>query len=191
MNKAIFLDRDGTINVEKDYLYRIEDFEFLPGVIDALRDLQQKDYRIIVVTNQSGIARGYYLENDFIRLNEWMKDTLREHGVKVDAVYYCPHHPEAKIEKYRLECECRKPKLGLFEQAIKEFDIDVDKSYAIGDKIRDCAICRSTQCHGFLIGENEDPQIIEAVKQGEHQNISYADDVVEASRIILKEIGEV
>lgn len=189
MNKAIFLDRDGTINVEKDYLYRIQDFEFLPGVIEALYNLQNNDYHLIIVTNQSGIARGYYLEDDFTRLNEWMKENLKKHGIFLDAVYYCPHHPNAKINKYRLECECRKPKLGMFQQAIKDLNIDIDQSFAIGDKIRDCAICCSTKCKGFLIGNNEKFEIVSSVKKGEYHNIQYADDLLDASRSILLQNG--
>lgn len=186
MNKVVFLDRDGTINVEKDYLYKIEDFEFLPGVIEALRDLQSAGYKLVVITNQSGIARGYYTEEDFQKLNTWMLNELKDHGVEIAAVYYCPHHPEAKIEKYREECSCRKPRLGMYEQAIKDFDIALEKSYAIGDKIRDCCICETTPCHGFLIAENENREIIDAVKAGEYRNVMYAFDLLDAAgRIVL------
>lgn len=186
MNKAVFLDRDGTINVEKDYLYKIEDFEFLPGVIEALRVLQSAGYKLVVITNQSGIARGYYTEGDFQKLNTWMLNELKDCGVEIAAVYYCPHHPEAKIEKYREECSCRKPRLGMYEQAIKDFDIALEESYAIGDKIRDCCICATTKCHGFLIAENENREIIDAVKAGEYRNVRYADDLKDAARRIVR-----
>ena len=138
--KAIFLDRDGTINVEKDYLYRIEDFEFLPRVIDALKLLQSAGYLLIIITNQSGIARGYYKESDYEKLNAWMLKELKQKGINISAVYHCPHHPNAKIDKYRVNCSCRKPNKGLFEKAINDFNIDLSLSYSIGDKIRDCAI---------------------------------------------------
>ena len=184
MNKAIFLDRDGTINVEKNYLYKIEDFEFLPGVVEALKILQDEGYLLIIITNQSGIARGYYTEKDFHILNDWMVSTLKGYGICINAVYYCPHHPDASIEGYRKDCECRKPKFGLFEHAIKDYEIDLSQSYAIGDKIRDCAICITTDCKGFLVANNETKDVIESVKRGEYKNIRYADNLEECARII-------
>lgn len=185
MNKAIFLDRDGTINVEKHYLYKIEEFEFLPGVIEALKKLQDAGYLLIVITNQSGIGRGYYTEKDFKVLNDWMVNTLKEKGVVISAVYYCPHLPDAKVLKYRKDCDCRKPKLGMYYQAIKDFDIDVSQSYAIGDKIRDCEICKSTGCHGFLISQNEGEEIISAVKSHQFKNIEYGKDLSECAMSIV------
>ncbi len=183
--KAVFLDRDGTINVEKDYLYKTEEFEFLPGVIDALELLEQSGYMLIVITNQSGIARGYYNENDFHKLNQWMLKELEDKGVNIAKVYYCPHHPAAKIEQYRLDCNCRKPRLGLFEMAVHDFDLDLDLCYAIGDKLRDCSICESTKCHGFLIADNEDPEVIERVKSGKIKNVSYKKDLLAAAKAIV------
>lgn len=185
MNKAVFLDRDGTINVEKHYLYKIEDFEFLPGVIEGLKLLQEAGYLLIVITNQSGIGRGYYSEEDFNILNHWMLETLEENGVTVNAVYYCPHLPDAQVEKYRKECECRKPKLGMFLQAIEDFEIDLNKSYAIGDKIRDCAICKESSCCGFLIYDNEKPDVIESVKKGEYQRIKYRTNFLNCCKEIV------
>ena len=176
-NKAVFLDRDGTINVEKNYLYRIEDFEFLPGTIEALKILQDAGYLLIIITNQSGIARGYYTEDDFHILNDWMLDTLKKQGISIAKVYYCPHHPEGIIGKYRVNCNCRKPKLGMFMTAKEDFDLDFNECFAIGDKIRDCSICESTGCCGFLIGENEEPEIIDKAKSGKMSNICYASDL--------------
>ncbi len=184
MNRAIFLDRDGTINVEKHYLYRQEDFEFLPGVVDALKQLQRMGYLLIVITNQSGIGRGYYTEADFQKLNEWMVGFLKEQGVIIADVYFCPHLPDAKVPEYRKDCECRKPKLGMYRQAILDYNIQIGHSYAIGDKIRDCAICESTPCKGFLVGYNENPEIIAEVEQGKWKNITYAKDLWECVRMI-------
>lgn len=186
MNKAIFLDRDGTINVEKNYLYRIDDFEFLPGVVDALKQLQRAGFMLIIITNQSGIARGYYTEKDFQKLNEWMVTQLKMQDVIIDQVYFCPHLPDAEVEKYRKDCNCRKPKLGMFQQAIADYNIQLSKSYAIGDKIRDCAICEQTVCKGFLVGENEQPEIIEKVKDGGYERVGYANSLADATNIILQ-----
>lgn len=185
MNKAIFLDRDGTINVEKHYVYKTEDFEFLPGVIDGLRQLQNLGYLLFIVTNQSGIGRGYYTEEDFIELTDWMLKLFEDERIHISKVYFCPHLPDAKIEKYRVKCECRKPKLGMYEQAVNEFDIDLTQSFAIGDKIRDCAICETTECKGFLIGNNEKMEIINNVKKNEYANIYYAISLFKCAGMIV------
>lgn len=185
MNKAIFLDRDGTINVEKQYLYKIEDFELLPGVLDGLSLLQNADFLLIIITNQSGIARGYYREEDFIKLNSWMIKYFCDRGIKITKVYYCPHLPDAPVERYRINCQCRKPALGMFKQAIQDYDIDLNTSYAIGDKIRDCAICRSTPCRGYLIGEIEKPEIISDVKNGKIHGVKYSDDLYHSAIEII------
>lgn len=189
-NKAIFLDRDGTINVEKHYLYKIDDFEFLPGVIEALRMLQEAGYLLIVVTNQSGIARGYYSEEDFEVLNSWMIEYLKEQGIVITKVYYCPHLPEAKVMKYRKRCSCRKPLLGMYERAIEEYDIDISKSWVIGDKIRDCSICTKYACRGFLISDNEKSDIVNQVKSHEIKNVSYAGNLLESAKRIVSRVEE-
>ena len=153
LRPAVFLDRDGTINVEKEYLYKIEDFEYMDGAIEGLRQLQNWEYMLVIVTNQSGIARGYYGEDEFRKLTNWMLCDMEKHEIHIDGVYICPHHPEGKIEKYRKICNCRKPKTGLFYQAARECGIDFSKSIAIGDKMRDLEICRETGAHGFLLSE--------------------------------------
>ena len=132
MQKALFLDRDGVINVEKDYLYRVEDFEFIDGIFDLISYYQKLDYKIFVVTNQSGIARGYYSENDFKHLTEWMISEFLKYDIKIEQVYFCPHHPDISGE-----CSCRKPKPGMILEAAKIYNIDLEHSIMIGDKERD------------------------------------------------------
>ncbi len=139
-------------------------------------------YKLIIITNQSGIARGYYTELDFYTLNTWMLGVLEEQGVDIDAVYFCPHHPKGKVDKYRVECDCRKPKTGLFREAVEAFNLKIDKCYTIGDKIRDCSICESTGCKGYLIGETEAIDIINSVKAGDYRNVDYAEDLLCAVR---------
>lgn len=175
--KAVFLDRDGTINRDKEYLYQIEDFEILPGVIEGLHFLQEAGYLLIVVTNQSGIARGYYTEQNFQTLNAWMIRTFKEKGIQISSVYYCPHLPDALMPAYRKNCRCRKPGIELYERAVKEFYIDLSKSYVVGDRIRDCSICAKTDCRGFLIGENEELAVIEAVQNGKYKHVKYEKDL--------------
>lgn len=130
MTKAIFLDRDGVINLDKAYVSKIEDFEFCEGVFEALTHFQNLGYLLIIVTNQSGISRGYYTEEDFQKLTDWMRKELLHVRIKIDAVYHCPHAPEAN-------CACRKPQSGMFLKAIEDFDIDVKQSWMIGDKPSD------------------------------------------------------
>ena len=151
LRPAVFLDRDGTINVDKGYLCRIEDFEYLQGAVEGLRHLKEWGYLLVVITNQSGIARGYYRKEDFCKLTEWMLTDLRAKGVSVDRVYYCPHHPEGIVKEYAVACDCRKPGTGLFYRAAKELGIDFDRSIAIGDKERDLAICNETGVTGILL----------------------------------------
>lgn len=153
LRPAVFLDRDGTINVEKEYLYKIEDFEYMEGAVEGLRQLQNWGYILVIVTNQSGIARGYYGEEDFWKLTDWMLFDMETRGIHITGVYVCPHHPEGKIKKYRKNCDCRKPKTGLFYQAARDCGIDFSKSIAVGDKMRDLMICRETGMNGFLLSE--------------------------------------
>jgi len=129
MRKALFLDRDGTINIDKGYVYKPEDFIFIDGIIEAIRKYNQDGYLVVVISNQAGIARGYYKENDVIALHKYVDSLLQKSGAHVDKWYYCPHHPE-----FGSDCNCRKPKTGMLEQAIAEFDIDVKQSLLVGDK---------------------------------------------------------
>ena len=136
MKKAIFLDRDGTINVEKDYIYKSEDLVFEEGSIEALKTFKNLGYILIVVSNQSGIARGYFTEADLNIFNNNMNEILKKNGVEITEFYCCPHHPDG-IGKYKKVCECRKPNNKMIEDAIKKYNINREKSYMIGDKISD------------------------------------------------------
>ena len=136
MKKAIFLDRDGTINVEKDYIYKSEDLVFEEGTIDALKTFKNLGYILIVVSNQSGIARGYFTEEDLNIFNNNMNEILKKNGIEITEFYCCPHHPDG-IGEYKKVCECRKPNNKMIEDAIKKYNIDREKSYMIGDKTSD------------------------------------------------------
>ena len=136
MKKAIFLDRDGTINVEKDYIYKSEDLVFEEGSIEALKTFKNLGYILIVVSNQSGIARGYFTEEDLNIFNNNMNEILKKNGVEITEFYCCPHHPDG-IEEYKKVCECRKPNNKMIEDAIKKYNINREKSYMIGDKTSD------------------------------------------------------
>ena len=149
-NKAIFFDRDGTLNVDVDYLHDPADFVWTEGAIDAVRWANEHGYLAIVVTNQSGVARGYFPESDVSRLHEWMNTELQKHGAHIDAFYYCPHHPEAKLAAYRRDCDCRKPAPGLLLRALREHDVDPGASLMIGDAPRDIAGAAQAGIRGVL-----------------------------------------
>lgn len=167
MNKAIFLDRDGTINVDKNYTYRISDFEFIPYAVEGLKLLKEAGYLLIILTNQSGIARGFYTEEDLFALNQWMFQELDRDGIRIDGFYYCPHLPDATNVDYRLDCDCRKPKLRMFYKAVNEFDIDLNNSFSIGDNVRDLEICKDTNCKGYIIcSETESRLELNQVMEG-------------------------
>lgn len=134
MRKAVFLDRDGTLNVDKGYVHRVAEWEWIPGAIDALAALKQAGFLLIVVTNQAGIARGYYDKHDMAALHAAINAELQQHGATIDGFYHCPHHPEFGAV---LECECRKPMPGMILQAQQDFDIDLAHSWLVGDKVSD------------------------------------------------------
>lgn len=134
---AIFLDRDGTVNVDHGYVHEIDHFQFIDGVIDALRELKKMGYALVMVTNQSGIARGIFTEDTFMQLTEWMDWSLADRDIDLDGIYFCPHHPDAVVAEYRQQCDCRKPQPGMLLAAQKELNIDMAASYIVGDKIDD------------------------------------------------------
>jgi D-glycero-D-manno-heptose 1,7-bisphosphate phosphatase len=137
MRRALFLDRDGVLNRDVGYLHRTEDFEFIDGAVDACRQFQEAGYLLIVITNQAGIARGYYSEEDFHKLNNWMLQQFQQSGVKLDRVYYSPYHPEHGQGKYKRDSFCRKPNPGLILEAQRDYDIDLAASILVGDKESD------------------------------------------------------
>ena len=129
---ALFLDRDGVVNVEKHYLFRIEDFQFMDGLFELCRRYRDDGFRLVVITNQSGIARGYYSRQDVEILHAWMLDRFRDEGVPLDGLYLCPHHPAVDGD-----CPCRKPRPGMILQAATELDLDLTNSVLLGDKESD------------------------------------------------------
>jgi len=148
--QAVFLDRDGTLNVEKEYLYQPEEFEFTPGAIEAVRLLNRAGYPVVVVTNQSGVARGYYGEQEVVKLHQHIDAVLRAEGAHIDAWYYCPHHP-AGNPPYNLLCGCRKPLPGMLQQAAADLGLDLSRSWMVGDKLADIEAGLSAGCKPVLV----------------------------------------
>jgi D-glycero-D-manno-heptose 1,7-bisphosphate phosphatase len=176
VHKALFLDRDGVINVEKHYLHKIEEFEFTPGIIEVMRQYQQDGYALVIVTNQSGIGRGYYTEEDFWKLTEWMKQKLEEWGIVLAGVYFSPYHPEKAIGEYRRESECRKPGPGMLLKAAKELELDLTASVMFGDKESDVEAGRRAGV----------AQTIRLMERGKETKDSMADQVIYDVRELLK-----
>jgi D-glycero-D-manno-heptose 1,7-bisphosphate phosphatase len=137
MNKAVFLDRDGVINFDNRYVYRREDIRFIEGIFQLLKYLQSKGYMLIIITNQAGIGRGYYTEDEFQNLTTWMLEQFEQQGIHIQQVYYCPYHPECGKGKYKRDSFYRKPNPGMIVLAEKEWTIDLSKSLLIGDKETD------------------------------------------------------
>lgn len=154
MQRVVFLDRDGTMNEEVHYLYRPEDLVLLSGCAEAVRLLNEAGYRVIVVTNQAGVARGYYTEADVDALHVYMNTLLAGENAHVDAFYYCPHHPEHGMGKYKKKCRCRKPETGMFEQAEKDLPDGIDRnaSFMIGDKLLDTEAGKRFGVTSILVG---------------------------------------
>jgi D-glycero-D-manno-heptose 1,7-bisphosphate phosphatase len=150
MRRAVFIDRDGTINEEKEYLFRTEDFAFIPGVPQAIRQLNEAGFLVIVVTNQSGVARGYYTEEDVHLLHRHIASQLEQYGARVDGWYFCPHHPSGR-GSYALPCRCRKPMPGMLLQAADRHAIDLESSVMIGDKLIDVEAGTAAGCRTILV----------------------------------------
>lgn len=134
---ALFLDRDGVINIDHAYVHKQDDFEFIDGIFDLCRQAKAFGYLIVVVTNQAGVGRGYYTEQDFAALTDWMCDIFSKEKAAIDKVYFCPTHPESTIERYRTESDFRKPAPGMILLAAEEFNINLPDSILVGDKLSD------------------------------------------------------
>lgn len=180
-HRAVFLDRDGTINVEVQYLSRIEDFQFIPGVPWALKRLKEEGFLLVVVTNQSGIGRGLYDEAALHAIHDHMHADLAGFGVSIDACYFCPHHPEHGVGDYRRECTCRKPLPGMLQQAAEELDIDLSRSYMIGDKLADVQAGIGAGCTTLMVLTGYGSEHSEQVPEG----IPVYPDLLAAAEAIL------
>lgn len=157
--RALFLDRDGVVNVEVGYLHRVEDVRFVEGIFSLCRTAIQLGYQLIVVTNQAGIARGFYTEDDFERLMAWMRDALRSEGIELNAVYYCPFHPEHGIGRYKREHEDRKPGAGMLLRAARELGVSLAESVLVGDRSSDIAAANTAGLRqAFLMRGTEEAQ---------------------------------
>jgi len=150
-NRAVFIDRDGCLIHELGYISRIKDIRFFSRSFDALRLLKSSGFKVVIVTNQSGVARGYFPESFVGEAHGYIAKKLAEKKLKIDAYYYCPHHKKAEIKKYKKDCECRKPRQGMIKKAVKRFNIDLSSSFTIGDKLSDVKLGHKGGMKGILV----------------------------------------
>jgi D-glycero-D-manno-heptose 1,7-bisphosphate phosphatase len=157
MNRAVFLDRDGTVNEEVGYLSDLKQLNVIPGAGAAIRRLNEAGFKVVLVTNQSGVARGYFPESFVLDTHALLEQKLRNEGARLDGIYYCPHHPTAGNSRYTTECDCRKPGTGMIYRAARDLDIDVKKSYVVGDKWSDVELGQRAGAHTILVRSGSAP----------------------------------
>lgn len=150
-NIAVFIDRDGTISEEVGYLNHIDRLKLIKGVPAAIRLLNKNGLKVIVVTNQAGVAKGYFPEELILKVHERLKKLLLKSDAHLDEIYYCPHHPDSKDDRYRKICSCRKPEPGMIKMAAEELNIDIKKSYVVGDKLSDVSLAHRVGAKGILV----------------------------------------
>jgi len=148
---AVFCDRDGVINKEVNYLHKLEDLEILPRVSKAIKLLNQRQIPIIVITNQPAVAKGLIDEKGIKKIHQKIQQFLAPQGARIDKFYFCPHHPNADLKKYRVECDCRKPNVGLFRKAAKDYNIVLKNSYIVGDTFRDIEAGQELSCKTIAV----------------------------------------
>lgn len=178
---AVFLDRDGTLNLDKGYVHRMDDWEWIPGAIDAIAALNKAGFLVVIITNQAGIARGYYDEADMNNLHKRINGELKEHGATIDGFYHCPHHPEFGAVR---ECECRKPMPGLIYKARHDLDIDLGRSWLVGDKASDiqAALAAGVKPILVLTGYGKEERTLLGM------GINCAENIVKASTDIIADL---
>lgn len=165
MRRAAFLDRDGVINIDHGYVHKPDDFEWIPGVLEAAARLSNAGFALVVVTNQSGIGRGYYDESEFTELTRWMSSVFAKAGAPLAGVYFCPHHPVKARGKYQVVCHCRKPAPGMLLRAAQELSLDLSRSAMFGDKSSDCQAGLAAGCpERIFLSNNFDKLPAEATR---------------------------
>lgn len=184
---AVFFDRDGTLNQEVGYLSRPEQVELLPGTVEALKILNIKGIAAIVVTNQSGVARGLFPEERIHEIHHVLQEKLRDEGAWIDRFYYCPHHPAYGSERYRQDCACRKPKIGMLQQAARDLDLELSSCYLIGDSMSDLEAARNAGMKAVLVLTGYGPETYDRVESGVSDAVPHlvAPDIVTAVQWVI------
>lgn len=187
--KSVFLDRDGTINEDPGYLSKIEQFIFLPQALEALKALQEAGFALVVITNQSGIARGYFTVEDLDKVHNHMEELLSQAGIKLGGIYYCPHHPEKGLPEYVQQCSCRKPGIALLQKAAEELNLDLVQSYMVGDKLSDIGAGQQAGCKTVLVLTGEGKKTLAKKANWQYQPTEVAANLYQAAQWILEDSG--
>ncbi len=177
-NKAIFLDRDGTITVSGDHIHKIEDFRLIPKAAEGLKILQNAGYKLIIITNQAGIGKNIYTKEIYFNFRDYLHNRLKEQGILITAEYFCPHHLGKGIGEYKIDCNCRKPKIGMLEQAAENFDLNLEDCWVIGDNVSDIDAGKKAQCKTIHVLTGE-------VKTSINYANFVAYDLIEAANYII------
>jgi len=189
---GIFLDRDGTISEEVGYVCNIGNFSIYEFSSKAIKNLNKLGVKVIVTTNQGGIAKGLYTEETVNSIHKKMKDLLEKDGAHIDAIYYCPHHSEGIIERYKINCICRKPKIGMLLEASKRFNVKLDNSFVIGDKISDVETGYNSGAKSILVMTGFGKDSLRKINENNCKKPNFvAENLLEASEIIYKEINKI
>jgi len=185
MKRAIFIDRDGTLNEEVGYLSDLADIKFIDRAVDAIKMINTSDYLAVIITNQSGVARGYITEEFVTDVHNEMVTMLQNDDAHLDGMFYCPHHPEAGEAPYKKVCDCRKPKTGMLNSAKADFDIDLTDSFVIGDKYSDIELAHNVGARGVLVLTGYGRETKESIeKEGKRPPDHIADDLYDAIKWI-------
>ncbi|HEX8038343.1 MAG TPA: HAD family hydrolase [Chryseosolibacter sp.] len=182
MEKAIFIDKDGTLTHDIPYNVDPANVRFTDGAVDGLKKLKSRGYLLIVVTNQSGIAHGYFTEEALDTLNTHIKERLNRAGIQLDAIFFCPHHPQGKVARYAMACDCRKPGPGMIRLAADRFGIDLEHSWMIGDILNDVEAGNKAGCKTILINNGNETEWLLAENR---RPTAIAGNLSEAAEIIM------
>ncbi len=187
-NRAVFLDRDGCVNVEDDHIRAIEQFRLYPDTLESIRKLSHAGFLIVIITNQSGVARGLMTEEFVKKVHKLMLKWFDGAGVKVNAVEYCPHHPDGTVEKYSIKCDCRKPEPGMLNRAAARLDIDFSRSYVVGDKLSDIELGPVTGAKAIMVRTGFGEREAVKIANGDHPAPDFiADGIKDAIDWILSD----
>jgi D-glycero-D-manno-heptose 1,7-bisphosphate phosphatase len=189
LNRAVFLDRDGTINEELSYLAELSRLRLIEGAAAAIARLNRAAFKVIVVSNQSGVARGYFAEDAVQHVHSALRERLERVHARVDAFYYCPHHPTEGIEPYKRDCHCRKPKPGMLERAARELQIDLNHSFIVGDRLSDLIAGHAVGCKPILVQTGFGHETQKALIDCPVQPVFIAATLFEACEWILKAVS--
>ena len=185
--RGVFLDRDGTINEEVEYLSNVDQLKLIDGATEAIRLLNNAGYKVVVITNQSGIARGYITEAQVKAIHTELEKMLQKENAHIDGIYYCPHHPEAEVDAYRVDCDCRKPKPGMLMQAANDLGIDLKNSFIVGDKISDLGAGDAAGCRKILVRTGYGKEMEKELRNVSFQADHITDNVLDAVKWIISQ----